>query len=648
MAGVLRRRDFLQMSGAGLVLAAAGSLARGADKTDDKSKPNIVYMMCDELGYYELSCMGHSHFKTPNADRLASEGVRFSQALAGSSVCAPTRGVLMTGKHSGHTSVRKNDGGTALRADEVTVAAVLKDAGYATGGFGKWGCGGRGSTGVPEKHGFELFVGYYDQVHAHSYYPPYIVRNSKELPLAGNSGGGSGETYSHYVIMDEAKKFIRTNKDRPFFCYLPITPPHGMFSIPDDDPAWKQFKDKTWPEPARRYAAMVNMLDRQLGEIRSLLKELKLDKNTIIFFCGDNGGMDYFRSKDHPRGFHGPNVNPKTGVAFRGQKGHLYEGGLRIPMIAHWPGRIKPGRLSDFLWYFPDVLPTLAELAGGKPPKDIDGISIVPELIGEKAAGRKQKLHKYLYWEIGRQRAVRMKNWKAIDPNSKGDWELYDLDKDIEEKTDIADKHPDILAKMKGFAKQAHTPAIAGTFKDRTLHEKDRRAKYGGKGRPPSRMRGKVNKMPTKGLIDNKDWKLVRASSEASGNGKLAKCAIDGDPRTWWHSAFAGRTEQHPHELVIDLGAEYEIRGFRYMARQDVGWNGAIADCEFYVSGSAEEFKTVAVKAAFKKVRTAQDAACKPVRGRFVLLRTLSAHGKGPWASIAELGVIGKPGRTKN
>jgi len=629
------------MSGASLVLGAAGALARGAGKGDDKRTPNIVYIMSDELGYYELSCMGHPHFKTPNVDRLADEGVRFTQALAGSSVCAPTRGVLMTGKHSGHTSVRKNDGGTPLRADEVTVAAVLKKAGYATGGFGKWGCGGRGSTGVPEKHGFDVFIGYYDQVHAHSYYPPYIVRNSEEMVLEGNSGGASGKTYSHYVIMGEAKKFIRANKDRPFFCYLPITPPHGMFSIPDDDPAWKQFKDKSWPEPARRYSAMVNMVDRQVGEIRSLLKELSLDNNTIIFFCGDNGGMDYFRDKDHPRGFHGPNVHPKTGVTFRGQKGNLYEGGLRIPMIAHWPGHIKPGRVSDLLWYFPDVLPTLAELAGGDPPKDIDGISIVPELIGEKAAGRKQKLHEYLYWEIGRQKAVRMGHWKAIDPGGKGNWELYDLKTDIEEKTDLADKKPDVLAKMKAFAKQAHQPAVEGTFHNRDLHEKDRRAKYGGKRRPPGRS-FKANKMPAKGLIPNKDWKIVRASSEASGNGKLAQCAIDGDPRTWWHSAFAGKAPTHPHELVIDLGAEYEVRGFRYLARQDAGWNGAIANCEFYVSGSATDFKTPAVKAAFKKIKTAQDANCKPVRGRFVLLRTLSAHGDGPWASISELGVVGK------
>ena len=252
-----------------------------------QDKPNVVFIMADELGYYELSCMGHPHIQTPRIDQMASEGVRFTQALAGSSLCAPTRCSLMTGKHTGHTSVRTNGGGTPLRADEATIGSVLRQAGYATGGFGKWGCGGRGSTGVPEKHGFDTFVGYYDQVHAHSYYPPYILRNSRELGLEGNSGGRRGKSYSHYKIFSSAMDFIRTNKDSPFFCYLPVTPPHGMFDIPDDDPAWKLYADKPWPEEARRYAAMVTMLDRQVGEVIDLLKELELDDNTLVFFCGD-------------------------------------------------------------------------------------------------------------------------------------------------------------------------------------------------------------------------------------------------------------------------------------------------------------------------------------------------------------------------
>jgi len=640
------RRAFLRAAGVGLAWAGAGRLAPGRDGKAKPlrhahGKPNIVYIMSDELGYFELGCTGNPYIRTPNIDRLAAEGTRFMQALAGAPVCAPTRCCLMTGKHAGHTSVRRNDGGTPLRAEEETVASVLKRVGYATGGFGKWGCGGRGSTGVPEKHGFDVFVGYYDQVHAHSYYPPYIVRNSEELKLEGNGGGRAGKTYSHYKIMDEAVKFLRANAGagKPFLCYLPVTPPHGMFDIPDTDPAWAIYKDKDWPEEARRYAAMVTMLDRQVGELRALLKELGVEKNTVIFFCGDNGGNDYFRDKDHPRGFFGPNVHPKTGKAFRGHKGNLYEGGLRVPMIAHWPGRIRPGRVSDHLWYFPDVLPTLAELAGATAPKDIDGISVVPELLGEAAAGRKQAAHEYLYWEYGGWSAVRMGRWKAVRPPRK-DWELYDLDADIEEQNDLAAKQPDVLAKMKALAEKAHAPEVPGTFHDREAHERDRRAKWGGKA--PARARGKVNTMPSDGLIPNKGWKIVRASSESKSNGKLARNAIDGDPRSLWHSQWAEGLKTHPHELVIDLGKEYEIRGFRYLPRQDTGWNGTLKQCELYVGGSATDFGAPAVKATLKKLKTAQEATFAPVRGRYVLLRTLSAQDNAPWASVAELGLLGK------
>ena len=643
MAGS-RRRFLRQLTGCTLLAATGCAAGRGAQ--GGRRKPNIVYIMSDELGYYELSCMGHPHFVTPNVDRMAEEGVRFNQALAGSSVCAPTRCCLMSGKHSGHTSVRKNDGGTPMREGEETVASVLKRAGYATGGFGKWGCGGRGSTGVPETHGFDVFVGYYDQVHAHSYYPPYIVRNSEEMPLEGNHGGSDGRTYSHYVIMDEALKFIRAHKDRPFFCYLPITPPHGIHNIPDDDPAWALFKDKAWPEPARRYAAMVNMVDRNVGEVLGLLKELDLQRDTIVFFCGDNGGMDYFRDKDHPRGFHGPNVHPKTGVALRGQKGNLYEGGLRIPMIVRWPGHIRPRRVSDLLWYFPDVLPTLAELAGAKVPPDVDGLSIVPELLGPDAAGRKQPQHEYLYWELSGQTAVRMGDWKAVRPRGRRGrnqpeptWELYDLANDIQEQNDLAEKHPDVLAKMKAFAEKAHEEAREGTFHNRAIHERDRQAKFGFRKKADA---APAHALPEDGLIPRKQYKLVRASSESRANGKLAACAFDGDPGTWWHSKFQGTVDEHPHELVIDLGKPHTVRGFRYLARQDGGWNGAIKECEFYVGASPDDFGRPAARATLKKSKATQEVTCDAVTGRYVRLVALSEVNGQPWASVSELGIIGQ------
>ncbi len=436
--------------------------------------PNVIYLMLDEWGYFESSGAGHPILRTPNIDRVAAEGMRFTQALAGANVCAPTRSCLLTGQHTGHTTVRANGGGLALRADDVTLADVLKRAGYATGGFGKWGVGDRGTTGVPEKHGFDVFFGYYHQVHAHTYYPRYLLRNSEKVPLPGNTGDfHTGETFSHYLIHDEAVKFIKANKDRPFFCYLPWTPPHGLWGIPADEPAWQRYKDLKWdatnqrgPKDAQIYGAMVEMVDRMLGEILQLLAELKIDEETIVFLCGDNGGHPYFSNDRHPHGFFAPNLNPATGERFRGGKGNFYEGGLRIPFLVRWPKHIKPGQVSDHLCYFPDIMPTLAELAGVKPPENTDGISIVPALLGEGPAGRKQQTHEYLYWEDRRSVAVRWGHWKAVKTRRAKTFELYNLDTDIQELHNVAPKHPDVVTTMAEFAAAAHTPVRPGKVLD--------------------------------------------------------------------------------------------------------------------------------------------------------------------------------------
>ena len=476
----MKRRDFLKLtigSGTSLCLTRVGLATKSGG-----NKPNIVLIVLDELGYYELSCMGHRLFETPNIDRIVKEGMRFTQMLAGGPVCAPTRGCLMTGKHLGHASVRRNPGHEALRAEEVTVADVLGKGGYATGGFGKWGCGGRGTTGVPEKHGFDVFFGYYDQVHAHTFFPAYLVRNSQEVPLKGNTGAlYEGETFSHHLIFEEAMKFIRDNKNKPFFCYCPWTPPHGAWGLPENDPSWQKYKGKQWDagysikkDEAQRYAAMVHMIDRQIGQIVSLLKELKIDDNTIVFVSGDNGGNTYFKNENHPHGFFGPNVDPATGTVFRGQKGLLYEGGLRVPFIVRWPGRVGAGSVSDHLGYFPDIMPTFAELAGVDCPADIDGISIVPTLLGEQAAGHPQVNQKYLYWEFNGQTAVRCGNYKAYKPR-KGDWELYDLSKDIEEKKDVAAQNPAKLDELIAYAVESHQTHVPGDILDMELCMKDHR-----------------------------------------------------------------------------------------------------------------------------------------------------------------------------
>ena len=487
-----RTTNFLKSHAGSITLGAVSMLSSTLSATGEEArKPNIIYFMSDELGYYELSMMGHKQLITPNIDKIASEGIVFSRCYAGSSLCAPTRAVLMLGRHTGHTSVRSNKG-TPIRTDEVTVAEVLKKAGYATGGFGKWGLGGRGSTGVPEKHGFDIFFGYYNQGMAHTYYPTHLDLNSEEYPLEGNEGyTDHGAKFSHYVIWDKAMQFLKENKDKPFFLYLPVTPPHGLWGMPEDDPSFQLYKDKPWGRSTKIYAAMINMLDRQIGEMVQLLKDLNLDDNTIMFISGDNGGNPkYFKDDEHPNGFFGPNLNPITGQLFKGGKGNFYEGGLRVPFIVRWPGHIKPGRKTDMLSFFGDVFPTLCEIAKVQPPDDLDGISLLPELIGEEAAGHPQEHHKYIYWEMGAQKAVITERWKAVIPkrakSEKGSeiWELYDLQNDVTETKNLAEEHPEILKQLKEYAAEAHIDQVKGTFPNGTeLDERDKNARYHG-GKP--------------------------------------------------------------------------------------------------------------------------------------------------------------------
>ncbi len=609
--------------------------------TAAQSVPNIVYIMSDELAYYEVGYNGASKLRTPRIDQMAREGLIFTNALAGAPVCAPLRASLMTGKHMGHCSVRANDGGTPLRAGEATIASMLRSKGYATGGFGKWGAGGRDSTGVPEAHGFDVFYGYYDQVHAHSFYPPYLIRNSEEIILDGNRGGRSGKTYSHYKIIEEGLQFIRDNKDRPFFCYLPITPPHGMYDIPDTDPAWNFFKDKKgWPEEAKRYAAMVSMVDRNVGEVLDLLTDLKLDENTIVFFAGDNGGQDRFRTPTHPRGFFGPNVNPVTGVEFRGGKGNLFEGGLKIPSIVRWPKKIKAGQTSDLIWYHPDLFPTLAELVASPVPADLDGISILPTILGENT-DRKQIKREMLYWEFGNQIAVRNEKWKAVKAGKNPVWALYDLNTDISETTDLSDSHPERLAQLKKFAKESHSPVQAGTYSTRVRHEKDRRAKWGDT-KPPAPKLKKTANWNRKGLIDKESIKVISASSQNINNGKLATMAFDSDPHTWWHSKWDIDTSKQPHELLIDLGKNCRITGIRYLARQDNSSNGSIAKCDFYVLKKPDDSEKP-LSHEFAKNKKVQEFKFPEVTGRYIrILPKTEVNGNG-WASAAEFGFIGQP-----
>ena len=406
--------------------------------------PNIVFILADDAGIGDFSCYGCKYGVTPNIDRLAKEGMLFTHAYSGSAVCAPTRCVLMTGLHTGHGLRRangSNDGLLALPPNQVTAARLLHDAGYATGGFGKWGLGNPGTTGVPEKEGFDVFFGYYDQVHAHDYFTSHLVRNSVSVPIA-QDGKHTWDDYSHTHIANETLKFIEQNKDRPFFCYAAWTPPHGNYVIPSDQP----FSNKPWAQVDKNYAAMVALIDKDVGRVVQKLKELGLEKNTLVIFSSDNGANQQFIE---PLG--------STG-GLRGYKRLLYEGGTRAPFIARWPGQIEPGARSDILTSHVDFLATAADLAGLPPPRGTDGISLRPTLLGQT-----QKVqHDFLYFEIYEpffQQSVRWGDWKGYRLGTKALLELYDLKADAKEEKNIAASHAEIVGKLQAILAAEHTPS---------------------------------------------------------------------------------------------------------------------------------------------------------------------------------------------
>jgi arylsulfatase A-like enzyme len=390
---------------------------------------------------------------------MAAEGVRFTQCYAGSTVCAPSRCCLMTGKHTGHAEVRGNRL-VPLRPEDVTVAELLKGAGYATALIGKWGLGEPGSTGIPNHKGFDYFFGYLNQVHAHNYYPDYLWRNQEKVPLEGN-GVEKGVAvkraqYSHDLFTKEALAFVEKHKAGPFFLYLAYTIPHanneagkqGM-EVPSDAP----YTAQDWPQPQKNHAAMITRLDRDVGQLFKQLQQLGIDRDTVVFFSSDNG--------PHKEGGGDPAFFHSAGP-LRGHKRDLTEGGIRVPMLARWPGHIEAGRVSDQECAFWDFLPTVAELAGARAPKDSDGISMVPALLGEKTAGRKQESHEFLYWEFherGFEQAVRHGDWKYIRRPYAKDRppELYNLKDDLGETMNVTAQHPEVVAKMEAYLKGART-----------------------------------------------------------------------------------------------------------------------------------------------------------------------------------------------
>ncbi|WP_145417776.1 arylsulfatase [Planctomycetes bacterium K23_9] len=454
-------------------------------------KPNIVFILTDDLGYGDLGCYGQKLIKTPRLDQMAAEGIRFTDFYAGSTVCAPSRSVLMTGQHMGHTHVRGNAGGPdmskqSLRAKDVTVAEVLKSVGYANGLCGKWGLGDEaqgGRSGLPRRQGFDFFYGYLNQVHAHNYYPEFLWRNEVQETLANNVkkvdrsyGGFTGGwatkkvDYSHDLIANEALNFIKRSArpmvdGKPFFLYLALTIPHAnnesgkALGDGQEVPDYGQYADKDWSNPDKGQAAMISRMDADVGRILDLLKELGVEKETLVMFSSDNG--------PHDEGGHNVERFDPAGP-LRGMKRDLYEGGIRVPLIARWPGTTPAGVTSDHVGYFGDLMATVADLSGAQVPDDTDSVSFAPTLIGLES---EQEKHRYLYWEFyerGGKQAVRSENWKAIRmPWKTGTTQLYDLNEDVGEENDVAVSHPERVAKLEKMMDEAHRPHPSWTVRGR-------------------------------------------------------------------------------------------------------------------------------------------------------------------------------------
>ncbi len=444
----------------------SGVFAASVPRPPANKKPNVIYILADDMGYGDLSCYGQKRFATPNIDRLAKEGIQFMQHYAGTPVCAPSRSVLMTGQHTGYTPIRSNKSAGPqppfLPASTITLAEIFKQAGYATGAFGKWGMGTVGSEGDPNNQGFDEFYGFNSQGLAHSYYPDFLWHNQQKVILEKNHPDKKVE-YAPTLIHDQVMHFIDKNRSKPFFIYYPTIIPHAELVAPEaymakfrgkflpeksfkgvslGAPNYKKGGYESQPEGHAAFAAMITLLDDQVGEILDRLKQYGIDNNTIVVFSSDNGphleagaDPDYFNSN-------GP---------WRGYKRDLYEGGIREPMLVRWPGQIAPGSKTDHVSAFWDVMPTIADLLGLQTPPNTQGISFLPTLLGKGT----QKEHDYLYWEFherGGRQAVRKGKWKYISYNvlnkEKRTTELYDMNADPGEIENIASKHPEIVKEM--------------------------------------------------------------------------------------------------------------------------------------------------------------------------------------------------------
>lgn len=449
----MQRREFLAKAGVGVM---GGVLSRGAAGQALPSRPNFVLIVADDLGYGDLGCYGQKQIATPHIDRLASEGIRFTQAYAGSTVCSPSRCALMTGKHTGHCSYRGNLAGEpGIPESDITMAEVLRDAGYATGMFGKWGLGNVGTAGYPTKQGFDRWYGYLSQSQAHMYYPQHLMSDDEAVGIRENIVYGDKQPtgYAPDLIQRQALAWLdKQSASKPFFLYLPYTLPHANNEKGRDTgdgmeaPASHPYADKPWPAPMKGFAGMMHHLDALVGQVVERLKQQGLERNTLVIFTSDNG--------PHREGGYQPEFFESSGP-LRGIKRDLTEGGIRVPLIARMPGVIPAGKTSDQVLAFWDLLPTFAQLAGGKTPEGVDGVSLAGPLLGGASVARGA-----LYWEFhegGFQQAIRDGNWKAIRKGLRGKVELYNLANDLHEDQDVASSHPEVVARMERMFREMRT-----------------------------------------------------------------------------------------------------------------------------------------------------------------------------------------------
>ena len=462
----LSRRDTLKALGAGALAASLGQAAPASRVRDPR--PNIIFILADDLGYGDLSCYGQRMLRTQCIDQLAVEGTKFTDAYAGSTVCAPSRCCLMTGYHTGHARIRGN-ATVPLRAEDITVAEVLRDAGYATGLVGKWGLGEPGSTGVPTKQGFDEFFGYYNQRHAHNYFPTHLWRGEERVELdnvvpnedkVGAGVASERREYSHDWFTNEALSFVERHRAEPFFLYLSYTLPHANNEAGKrgmEIPSHGKFSREPWPEPEQGFAAMLERLDRDVGRLMQQLQKCAIDQHTLVIFTSDNG--------PHREGGHNPDFFSSSGP-LRGIKRDLYEGGIRVPMLCRWPGHVPQGRVTNQITAFWDFLPTAAEFARAEVPDGIDGISMAPSILGRPQPHD----HASLYWEFhegGFKQAVRMGNWKGVRKGTAAPLEVYDLSCDLGEQQDLAASAPDIAAGLLATLETSRTDSPEFPIRER-------------------------------------------------------------------------------------------------------------------------------------------------------------------------------------